>query len=299
MSALAEPKPVPHLQAVPQPYHQVSFQRDGREIARFHFGPELRRPFLFPIVGPSGRPLTRMGHPHDPEGHSHHNSVWIAHHDVGGVDFWGDGSRGHLVHQRLGTIEDAGDSSWVITNSTWLDEAGKKPLLLERRRTQVQLLANKEWLLILDLTFTAPQEITLGKTPYGLVAVRMARTIGVRDGGGMIRNSQGQVNEKEIVYKPARWVDYSGPVADNVVEGITLLDHPDNPNHPSHFIVRDDGWMGASLTYAGPLTVSPKQPLHVRYGLYIHSGMPPQEQLEARWTEFARLKLLEPAPKKK
>jgi hypothetical protein len=49
------------MQAVPQPYKQVSFQRGGGEIARFHFGAALKRPFVFPLVGPSGRSLTRLG----------------------------------------------------------------------------------------------------------------------------------------------------------------------------------------------------------------------------------------------
>ena len=57
-----EPKPVPRLQVVPMPDDQASFQRDGVEITRYHFGPGLERPFLFPVVGPSGRSLTRMGH---------------------------------------------------------------------------------------------------------------------------------------------------------------------------------------------------------------------------------------------
>src|ERR1051325_10645006 len=92
--ARAEVKPVPALQTVPQPYEQISFQREGVEIARYHFGAELQRPFVFPLIGPSGLSLTRMGHPHDPESHSHHNSVWIAHNSVNGVSFWRIGRRG-------------------------------------------------------------------------------------------------------------------------------------------------------------------------------------------------------------
>ena len=183
----AQTKSVPLLQAVPQPHHQLSFQRDGQELTRLHFGPDLRRPFLFPIVGPSGRTLTRMGHPHDPEGHSHHNSVWISHHDVNGVTFWGDKGPGRIVHQRIEKIADEGNTSWVITHHTWLDESTKKPLLLERRRTHVQLLDKGEWLLVLDLTLQAKTEATLGKTPFGPIGVRMAKTIGVDDGGGTIR----------------------------------------------------------------------------------------------------------------
>jgi Methane oxygenase PmoA len=56
----AEPKPVPRMQAIPLPREEVSFQRDGEEIARFRFAQDQRRPFIFPILGPSGRSLTRM-----------------------------------------------------------------------------------------------------------------------------------------------------------------------------------------------------------------------------------------------
>src|SRR3954451_20641782 len=58
-------KPVPRMQAVPLPNDEVAFERDGREIARYHYGSELRLPFVFPVLGPAGRALTRLGHPHD------------------------------------------------------------------------------------------------------------------------------------------------------------------------------------------------------------------------------------------
>jgi hypothetical protein len=47
-----EVKVVPRLQVIPQAYDQASFQRDGVEITRYHFGEGLERPFLFPVVGP-------------------------------------------------------------------------------------------------------------------------------------------------------------------------------------------------------------------------------------------------------
>ena len=297
-SAQGQPKPAPRLQAVPLPYHQVSFERDGREIARLHFGAELRRPFVFPVIGPSGRSLTRMGHPHDPEGHSHHNSVWLSHNDVQGVVFWGDRGKGRIVHQRIEKIGEDGAASWVISHNAWINEETKKSLLFERRRTHVGLLDNDEWLLILDSQFQAKEEIVLGKTPFGMTGVRMAKPIGVHDGGGTIRNSAGQTNEKEVFWKRAKWVDYSGAIADTKVEGITLFDHPDNPNHPSVYHVRDDGWMGAALTFDAPLKITPTAPLKLRYGLYGHAGQPSAEHLEQRWSAFAKLELPEPVKKK-
>ena len=46
-----------------------------------------------------------------------------------------------------------------------------------------------------------------------MIGVRMAKTIGVLDGGGRIRNSEGGVDEKGTFWKRARWVDYSGQIA--------------------------------------------------------------------------------------
>jgi hypothetical protein len=284
-----EAKPVPRLQVVPVAYEQASFQREGVEITRYHFAAGLHRPFLFPVIGPAGRSLTRMGHPHDPESHSHHNSVWMSHNDVGGVDFRSDRGGGTVRHKRIVKYEDEGEKSYLVAENEWVDKDGKV-LLNETRTVSVVLLDGKEWLLIIDLTFTAKDKpVTLGKTPFGFLGVRMAKTLGVNDGGGRIRNSEGGVNEKEVLWKQARWVDYSGAIENGRVEGITLFDHPGNPNHPSYFHVRNDGWMGASLTFEGPRDISPDKPLHLRYGLYIHSDMKPLPEIARQWKRFAEM----------
>jgi hypothetical protein len=291
-ASLPAGKPVPRLQAVPQPDHQLAFQRDGGEIARYHFAPTLHRPFLFPLVGPSGRALTRLGHPRDPEGHSHHNSVWVSHNDVNGVTFWGDRgtNAGRIIHQRIEEIDDGPDSAAVQSVNAWTAKDGKV-LLQERRRTTVTLLPKGEWLLILDLLFEAKdREVTFGKTSFGLVGVRMAKTIGVNDGGGTIRNSEGAVDEKEVFWKPAKWVDYSGPVTGKVAEGVTLMDHPSNHNHPTVYHVRNDGWMGTALTFDAPRVLAPGKPLQLRYAIYVHADVPEREAIQKRWEEFAKAK---------
>jgi hypothetical protein len=280
-------KAVPRMQVIPMPYHQASFQREGTEITRYHFGPDLRRPFLFPLIGPSGRSLTRMGHPHDPESHSHHNSVWISHNDIDGVSFWSDRGGGKVGHKRIVKLEDGMESTSIVTANEWVTGQGKI-LLLEMRKITVSLLDDGEWLMTIDLEFKAKGTmVTLGKTPFGMIGVRMAKTIGVNDGGGMIRNSEGGINEKQVFWKRARWVDYSGPIINEKLEGITLFDHPQNPNFPSYFHVRNDGWMGASLTFDRPRKIEPAKPLRLRYGLYVHRDMKAKQIIEAQWKQFA------------
>ncbi len=302
--ALPDAKPVPRMQAVPQPYEQVSFQRDGVEISRLHYGPALNRPFVFPAIGPSGRSVTRIGHPHDPVSHSHHNSIWVSHNDVNGVTFWADRgtNAGRIIGQRCEVLEDGDTSAAAMIVSNWTDKDGKV-LLQERRRTAVELLPNNEWLLIVDLLLEPRgKDAVFGKTPFGLFAVRMAKPIGTADGGGTIRNSAGNVNEQGpngCFWKPAKWCDYSGPNAPGANEGATLLDHPSNPNHPTVFHVRSDGWMGSSLTFDGPRTVPPGRPLQLRYAVFIHSGVPTLDALNQRWETFAGTKPFDFTVKKK
>jgi methane monooxygenase PmoA-like len=151
--------------------------------------------------------------------------------------------------------------------------------------------------LVLDLEFSAKEPTLIGKSNFGFVGVRMAKTIGVHDGGGTIRNSAGGVDEKGVHEKPARWCDYSGPITREAREGITLLDHPSNSNHPTVFHVRDDGWMGAAFTFAAPYTLRPGTPLTLRYGLWVHAGVPAPEQIDRQFEAFAKMGG-PPAPKR-
>lgn len=285
--ASADPQPVPRMQAVPQAHDEVSFQRDGVEIARYYAGRDGFRPFVFPVIGPSGRSLTRLGHPHDPVTHSHHNSVWLSHQFVNDANFWEDRAA-HIVQQKLLRLDDGPDTASIETLNAWVDKDGKTQMT-EHRRTAVLALERGEWLLLIDAQFDALPNapVTLGQTAFGLLGVRMAKTIGVIDGGGTIRNSEGGVDEAGCFRKPARWVDYSGPITATASEGITLLDHPQNPHHPAVFHVRNDGWMGAALTFPGAIVIEPGQPLRVRYGLYVHAGIPPVDELQKRWENFA------------
>jgi hypothetical protein len=277
------------VQVIPLPDDKASIRHDNRELTVYHFGPALRRPFLFPIIGPSGRSLTRMGHPHDPVGHSHHNSLWVAHHDVNGESFWSDSGTGRIVHRRIIRYDD-GAAAAIFAENAWVGRGGRVHMR-ELRGMTVRPLAWHEWLLILDLQLEPEQQpVTLGVTPFGIVGVRMAKTIDVHDGGGRIRNSEGNVNEQGpngAFRKRARWVDYSGPISPGNAEGIALLDHPSNPNHPSAFHVRDDGWMGASLTLDRAMTIEPGKPLRLRYGLLVHLGIPETEVIERSWKAFA------------
>ncbi|MCS7239547.1 MAG: PmoA family protein, partial [Thermoguttaceae bacterium] len=258
-------RPLPRVEAIPLPYAQVSVTNEGNELIRYHFGADLPRPFWYPLIGPGGRSYTRMGHPHDPVGHGHHNSLWIAHADVGGVSFWADSDPGKVLHSRLELLEDGQDRASVITTSQWVDTRSGKVLMVDRRYWEVAPLDKGEWYLTIRLELSAPKggNVTLGTTPFGLLGVRVAKTISVADGGGRILNSEGGLNEKGCFRLPARWVDYSGPVTPDRDGGITIMDHPENPSFPTPFHVRDDGWFCPAVTLKGPIKIEDGQTLRL------------------------------------
>lgn len=277
----------PRVQVVPFPDDRASFQVDGVERLRYHYAARFTRPFWFPLIGPAGRPLTRITHPHDPNSHSHHKSIWIAHHDVNGLDFWSDRTRTRIVHQEVVRYEDGPSEAAMIVRNRWLDGEGKA-LLVEVRTARLRPLPDGELLVDIEIALRpAAGPVTFGKTPFGFLGVRVAKTMGVRDGGGRIRNSEGGENEKGVLWRRARWVQYTGPITAEAENGLTLMDHPANPRHPTYFHVRDDGWMGASFCYAEPFALRPGETLRLRYGLYAHKGGLSVETIEARWKAFA------------
>ena len=285
--AAASHAPFPRVQAVPLPHHQVSLEIDGAEAARYHYGPDLPKPFVFPLIGPSGACVTRLTHPHDPVGHGHHLSVWVGHQDVNGTNFWELNPDMRIAHDRIEAYTDGPVRASVTASNVWYD-AGGKAILNERRTTALTALENNERYLDTTLEITpAAGPVVFGKSPFGFFAVRVAKTMSVNDGGGTLRSAGGAVGEEALFWKHARWVDYTGRVTATEENGIAFFDHPANPNHPTGWHVRGDGWMGASFTLHGPNELPEGGKLVLRYRLYVHAGDASPESIEGHWKRFA------------
>lgn len=294
---------MPRVQVIPLPDHQASFRIEGRELTRFRFDPTGKRPYWYPVHTTQGPSLIRMGHPHDPVGHRHHYGVWLTHNAVSGVNFWDDEPdngkdkvRGSIRHQKVLGYWDSDESASMMTLNHWVAERDNRVLLIEKRYMEVRPAPDAtSWWLLVDCEFTAPkgQTATFEPSGFGLMSARMAKTIGVNDGGGRILNSEGQVNEAEVFRNPAKWCDYSGRLTNSAggFAGITLMNHQGNPSHPTAYHVRNDGWMCSCLSLQRPVEVGDAAPLRVRWGLWVHEGVPDREKCEAMWREFSALPL--------
>ncbi len=294
LRAQEAPKPFhfSRCRVVPQMGHATAMEIGGKETARWNFPGDYPRPCFFPLNGPSGVSLTRMGHPGAPN-HDHHQSVWFAHNDVNGVTFWANKKDGGIIRQKDWLCYEDGDAQAVMAVSLgWF--IGEREVMEQTLIAIARPLDDGEHTLELQSTFRAVKEpVQLGKTNFGFLAVRVAKSISAHFGGGEISDSEGRVGEPEIFGKQAAWMDYSGPVSEGVVEGITFFDHPTNPHSPTHWHVRSDGWMGAAFCLAEGMTIQSDAPLKLRYLLHAHRGEVDKARAAKVLTAFQNAPLLE------
>jgi hypothetical protein len=281
------PSDFPRVQAIPE-LDRASLRIDGVERAGYEFGQGRSRPFLFPILGPSGALLTRIGHP-NPIGHEHHKSVWFGHEKVAGINFWAEPTHTDVQvrHERVVLYQDGPDWAGLVADLSWWAQG--RAVLRQRLTIVIEPRGGGGFALDLQSRFEAAgRPVELGRTNFGFLGVRVAKTMSEQFGDGRLINADGARGEPAIFGKPSRWVDYAGSAAAGRTEGICYMDHPDNPHHPTPWHVRRDGWMEAAFNLVSPFGVADGHPLDLRYRLLVHAGPADPAALDHAWQTFAQ-----------
>ncbi len=277
----------PRVQAIPE-VGRASLRLDGVELAGYEFGEGGTRPYVFPLIGPSGTCVTRLGHP-NPIGHEHHKSVWFGHQSVAGINFWEDqpSSDIRIRHRCVRLYHDGNRWGGLVADLDWWAQG--RSLFHHELILVIEPISNGGFALDLQsrLDSSGGVPVELGKTNFGFLGVRVARTMSEQFGGGRLMDARGSVGERALFGEPNPWVDYSGPNAASKTEGICFMDHPSNPGHPVRWHVRADGWMGASFNRESAYGVAHGHPLVLRYRLLVHPGQPSHRDLGREWEVFA------------
>lgn len=259
-------KPFPRVQCFQEPGDRVSFTVDGRLAFTYHFGANYPRPFIYPLHSPAGHNVLAYGHSVDLVGHSHHRGIFIAHASVESQRFWSD-KENRCVHQKLLKLENGPEQGSMASLNHWIADGH---LLLEERR---ELTLDVRNVLSLRLEFTATEkDVALGKSNFGFLALRVAKTIGVAAGGGQITDAQGRINEQQVKDQSSAWCDYSGPVSATGWAGVTVHDDPANPHYPTHWMCRNDGWFSPAFNMVEPYTIPKGGSLVLNYRIIAHDG---------------------------
>jgi hypothetical protein len=286
--------------------HGAMVKIDGQLFAEY-LTSVGHQPAVWPIIGPTGKPMTRqypMGDllPGEKNDHLHHVSLWFAHGNVNGLDFWT--SRDHaaahkdnqIVHREFLTTAASGDQAKIVTRNDWLSEGQK---ICEDERTLLFSADNeKRWIDFAIKIKATENDVTLGDTKEGTFGVRVSGPLTVDAGqGAAIVNSRGQHNA-EAWGMFADWVDDFGPV-DGETVGIALFNHPSNFRHPTRWHARTYGLLAANPfgdTEFPPDAAEPKQTavtiakggeLALRYRVLLHRGDPTAANIAQAYQDFA------------
>ena len=286
----------------------VQFEQ-GDEALTVRLGDELfaryvfrgaPKPYLWPIIGPTGDEMTRAYPMEQRAGeasdHPHQRSLWFTHGDVNGVDFWSEGPKaGRQVHREFVTVQAKDDHGLVHAVTDWVGPDGKK-MAEDTRELRFRGTANRR-ILDFDVTVRAIEgPLVFGDTKEGSFGIRVASSMDVdRKKGGRIVNSRGET-DAAAWGRPAEWVDYSGPVGGRTV-GITVLNHPSSFRHPTHWHVRTYGLFAANpfglrdfsgeQSKGGSYTVPAGQSITLRYRVVFHEGEAASAPPEAAYREYA------------
>jgi hypothetical protein len=275
-----------------QPEHSKAvINIDGHLFTEYRYGHYVCRPYFYPVLTPNGVGLTRAYPMEDVESetqdHYHHRGIYTAHGLVNGENLWDEGTGHGVMLQRGEPVVGVVDGQATIDGIVdWFGPEGER--LLEERRTIA--IGVEDELRILDQRseFRANYgDVTFGDTKEGgLFSIRVPTSMDAKD-KGRIENSAGQVYENgeggEATWgQSAAWVDYSGPLANGEEWGHAVVDHKDNPRHPTYWHVRGYGLFTANAfgvhDFKGDesidesLTIPGGEQAVFRYRLVIHPG---------------------------
>ncbi|HVX44366.1 MAG TPA: DUF6807 family protein [Mycobacteriales bacterium] len=262
-----------------------------------------RRPYFWPVLGPSGASVVRGQGSAD---HPHHTGLAVSyggHGEGGSVNIWSDwdeppyGPGGRMLHTGFRRLVSGPVYGELVQDLTYVDAHGD-PFAVEVRTIRWWWADRNRRFLDLDCRVL---EVTDAGTKPFIMMVRTPECFGI-PGTGRVTNSA-DAAVPEMVYSPenyyhAAWTDASGPtggppppppagppeelpdlqqssaqyreVGTGPWNGIALLDHPGNGGYPN---IIGKYAMVQQVTQAHyPPADAPQGPFSFRSRLYIHDG---------------------------
>ena len=266
----------------------VDVKIGGELFTTLNFGPDLPKPYFYPVLGPSGKPITRKIPVETGEDHPHQKSLWIAIDEVNEVDFWAE--KGKIVNRSVELVAPKGDPAVLRAKNEWQDANGKAVVT---ETTTVRIGSNR--LMAFEIVFAAGESpVTFGDTKEGLFGVRVHPELREDKGTGKIRNAEGLETDKNCWSKESPWVDYSGKV-EGAAQGIAIFDHPGNFRR-SRWHVRAYGLFSVNPFGGKAYTGDPAnngtfkldagKSFTLRYAAYVHEGDAVQGKVAATYKKY-------------
>jgi hypothetical protein len=263
----------------------VLFRWNNHTIGTYRAHSSQKYPYFYPLAGPvSGISLvaeSALPYPH-------HRGLWLGCQPLNGGDYWGDTSldSGQIrsVELLLGKVT---PQSGVFSDRTeWVRKDFPSPF--EDTRTFTFTVADERlWWMDADIVLTAREDITIKQAKHSFFALRVIPALTPLY-GGVLMNSEGGSGAEGTYGKPARWCGYHGRTAQGIVEGLAIMDHPENPWAPCPWFTRDYGHLSPSpfAFLEKPWTLEKGASIRVRYRTALHAGTPKEAGLDKLYRDW-------------
>jgi hypothetical protein len=289
---------------------------DGTLFAAYVYPESIQKPVLFPLNTSSGLTVTR-GYPLEPKpwervDHPHHVGMWLTHGDVNGLDFWGHSDSiprnrkphyGTIYHRSIKEVEGGDEFGHLEVTARWERPDGR--VILDEN-TKYYFMGEDNARIVDRLTTLTARDLSVlfKDTKEGMMGIRVIRAlelpekrkikvfdedlkpieIDANDGrsNGDYLNSEGVVGGG-VWGQRATWVRLSGSLHNEKI-GIIIMDHPDNPNHPTHWHARGYGLFAANPLGSNTFTegketlnffLNSDKSVTFKYRIYIYDKIEP------------------------
>ncbi len=275
--------------SISQSKHSLSIAWNDQQVLGYHFPEDGNRPFCHPLNLP-GAPSLTMNEPGD---HVHHQGLWVAWKKVNDVNFWEQPAKGadptgfgKIVHQRIIRQMAGIAGAYLVTENAWIDWQGIKHLT-EQRKITIHIPPTADSIdsmsINITLTFrTNDRDVVLDLRRgepgadgryYSGMAIRFDNIITP----GKLLDADGRTEPMDIFGKQSKWCSFAAThPADNETYGIIIIDHSDNPRHPTTWWVRNRqnyALIHPSPVYHEPIHLSPPYgTLTLKYNIYLYRG---------------------------
>jgi hypothetical protein len=280
-----------------------------------------RRPYFWPVLGPSGASVIRGQGTGD---HPHHTGMGLnygGHSEGGSVNIWSDwdeppyGPGGRMLHRGFRRVTSGPVYAEVVEDLTYVDAFGD-PFADEVRTIRCWWASPQER--YLDFRFDVLSTRDRGTQPF-LFVMRLPSFFDIPNSGRITNSANHPVppaNKGDQYYR-ASWVDASGPTGDpppappsmppevlvdlpgaprrkqgpgeGPWNGIALFDHPHNDQFPGE-IGKYAGGLGAQqLTQVHyPPPNAPHGPFSFRHRVYVHDGDAASAGVRAKAADYGQ-----------
>lgn len=286
----------------------------GNHVTSYHAGLEEGKPFFYPIIGPTGLPMTRKWPVEElaegeADDHIHHRGMWYGLGNVNGLDFWhyaGDDKKkdkvfGTIRHLGMNGVTMSKEDIVFKTKSEWLEHADQTKRVMSDQR-EFRLFYRGDGALVVDATISLiadAGDVLIKDDKEGAWSIRTQPKLRLEGdvAEGSIVNSEG-ITGKDAWGKRAKWVDYFGPDQKGEQVGIAIFDHPSNLRHPTWWHARHYGLFTANPfgegnfdkeaeEGAGNYTIKNGETLTFRYRTIFHKGDEKAAGIAKAYEEFA------------